>query len=171
MFSLRSKLFSRAFQTKPKFGYNAYQFRTMPVGVRHASGLRQLAKKYGSVAVGTYLTLSFSVFCCCLASIQVLGIDQKDVAEVFNKVKTAVGIDTTPHEETKVDLEEAGEVVSYMPEFMQNPTVVKVTTTLLLATAMTKLFTPLKVAITVAIVPTVARTLTRLGYIKGRTGK
>lgn len=137
------------------------------MGLRRASGLRQMIRQYGSVAIGTYLTLSFTVFLSCVASIQILGIDQKDVYMAFNKIKNALGIETIPiDEQLENESQDSGKVISSLPAWMNNPTVVKVATVFLLASAITKLFTPIKLGVTVAIVPTVHKVLKRLGYIK-----
>jgi hypothetical protein len=145
-------------------------FRRAPFAARpqlRQASFRQVVRQYGWIALGTYSTLSFVTFSSCLAAIQVLGIDQKDVYKVVNYLKKSIGVHpSTPAQETKLDPKEPKKVVSYLPEWFNNPTVIKVTTVILLASAMTKLFTPIKIAITVAILPTVAKTLRRMGYIK-----
>lgn len=60
--------------------------------------------------------------------------------------------------------------ISMLPEWMRNPATRQVLTNVLLAMAMTKLFLPIKLGITAAITPMVARKLRDLGFQLGQKG-
>ncbi|KAL2917807.1 DUF1279 superfamily [Polyrhizophydium stewartii] len=154
-------------------------------------GINGLLREYGAVALGVYFSMSFLVFCCCFASITFLGINETHIARVFAQLKRLVGLGTKPDGEAPVSAggrdsaEEASSaasssaereqaerksVLDWLPEWARNPTVVRIGTNALLAMAMTKLFVPIKVAITAAIVPSVAKRLRAMGFNIGTSG-
>ncbi|KAK5665667.1 hypothetical protein BDV3_006722 [Batrachochytrium dendrobatidis] len=132
------------------------------------TGIRFLLRQYGTVALGTYMVLSFTVFCGCLTSITFLGIDETHIATAFNYVKSLVGIqpdssiplsDTDPAESKKMF-----ESMTWLPEWARSPDMIRIVTNVLLAMAMTKLFTPFKIAITAATVPSIAKRIRSMNF-------
>lgn len=119
--------------------------------------------EYGPISVGVYLTLSFTVFCCCLASIQILDIDAQSLKSVFDRIKGAFGYESSPNPSPS-------EPITWLPEWAKSPAVQSVGTKVLLAIGMTKLFVPLKVGMTAAITPMVAKKLRAMGFNLGQKG-
>ncbi|KAI8921555.1 hypothetical protein BC831DRAFT_405130, partial [Entophlyctis helioformis] len=120
-----------------------------------AGGIKALLREYGTVALGTYLTLSFIVFCGCLSSIVFLGINETHIAHAFTSIKAAFGFapktDSSAEDDAAQDAANEAKAKSslfdILPEWARSPFVVTMGTNVLLAMAMTKLFSPLKVAI------------------------
>ncbi|KAI8910890.1 hypothetical protein EDD86DRAFT_203866 [Gorgonomyces haynaldii] len=130
---------------------------------RHASGLSTLVRDYGTVAVGTYLTMSFTFFCGCLGSIYFLGVTSEDVKGVFDKLWGFLGYEPSKSSDSDSWF---SKLVEKLPEWAKTPQVMDATTNILLALGMTKLFVPVKLAITASIVPSVARFLRARKWIK-----
>ncbi|KAI8821649.1 Sucrase/ferredoxin-like-domain-containing protein [Fimicolochytrium jonesii] len=139
---------------------------------------KSLLREYGPIATITYLTLSFMTFCACLTSIMVLGIDQKQIKTAFRKIKEFLGFHPAdPEPELRaadaLNDETAKEPTwweRHMPEWLKNPATHAMLTNILLAMAMTKMFLPIKLGITAAIVPTVAKKLRSMGFNLGTKG-
>lgn len=141
-----------------------------PLHRNAASGARQTAQQYGTLAVGVYLTLSFTTFCCCLSSIYFLGVTQESVSKVFARIYNLLGMDKKKKDvDVELDEEKPGvlqRLFKVLPEGLKTPGVVQTATNILLAMAMTKLLTPIKLGITAAVVPSIAKYLRSMGYIK-----
>ncbi|KAJ3035100.1 hypothetical protein HDV00_004322 [Rhizophlyctis rosea] len=135
---------------------------------------KSLTREYGPLALATYLTMSFLTFCACFASITFFGVDQARIQAALDYVKAALGFHVpTPEERQQKEQEETKESakwLQYLPEWTKDPAVRTVLTNVLLAMAMTKLFMPIKIAITAAIVPSVARKLRSMGFNLGQKG-
>eukprot|EP00842_Homolaphlyctis_polyrhiza_P002529 jgi/Hompol1/3277/HPOL_003197-RA len=123
-----------------------------------SQGVVNLVRDYGTVAVVVYFTLSFTVFWLCFASITFLGVNETHISAAFNYVKSFVGI--KPADKAVEDASDAKPektILDMLPEWAKSPLVLRVGANMLLALLMTKLFIPIKVGITAAIVPSVAR--------------
>ncbi|KAJ3292190.1 hypothetical protein HK104_005515 [Borealophlyctis nickersoniae] len=135
---------------------------------------RSLSREYGPIALGVYLTLSFITFCGCFISITVLGIDSAQIRAALDYVKAKLGFHVpTPEEraaEDSEDKEESRKWVTYLPEWAREPAVLTTSRNVLLAMAMTKLFMPIKLGITAAVTPAVAKKLRNLGFNLGQKG-
>ncbi|KAJ3175975.1 hypothetical protein HDU87_005640 [Geranomyces variabilis] len=136
---------------------------------------KSLMREYGPIATGVYLSLSFLTFCACLTSIVVLGIDEAQIKRWFALVRSAVGfppaVDAKPVAEVAEDAtSEPTFWAKITPEWMRSPTTRHAITTVLLAMGMTKLFMPVKLGITVAITPFVAKKLRSFGFQLGQKG-
>ncbi|TPX66625.1 hypothetical protein SpCBS45565_g04347 [Spizellomyces sp. 'palustris'] len=132
---------------------------------------KSLTREYGPIAVGVYLSLSFLTFCACLTAITAFGIDEAQIKGWFDKFRSMVGFPPSPTP-TNPDTEPNTETndKTYLPTIFQNPTTRQTLTTILLAMAMTKLFLPIKLGITAAITPFVAKKLRNLGFELGTKG-
>ncbi|KAJ3158860.1 hypothetical protein HDU86_002548 [Geranomyces michiganensis] len=136
---------------------------------------KSLMREYGPIATGVYLSLSFLTFCACLTSIVVLGIDEAQIKRWFAMVRSAVGF--PPASDDSKAIEIADDVnteptfwAKITPEWMRSPTTRHAITTVLLAMGMTKLFMPVKLGITAAITPFVAKKLRSFGFQLGQKG-
>jgi hypothetical protein len=128
--------------------------------------MRTIARQYGSLAVGVYFTLSFSTFMVCLSTVYFAGITQKDVSRLFQKIKGFFGIEPSKPKENGKDEEGfLSGILKSLPEWAQHPKIIDLGTNVLIALGMAKLLIPVKLTITAAIVPSVARYLKRLGYM------
>lgn len=123
----------------------------------------QLTRKYGTLAIGVYLSLSFVVFCGCFISITMLGITSKDIKRVLDNFKRFIGI--------KPETLQAHESTAFDNLFkklnIQDPNIIQFITNFFLAFAMTKLFSPFKIVACAFIVPGLARKLQRMGLDLG----
>ncbi|KAI8897247.1 hypothetical protein BC833DRAFT_552863 [Globomyces pollinis-pini] len=132
-----------------------FQTRSLPT-------FTQLSKEYGLLALGIYSIFSFSTFCGCYYYITSQNFTGKDLTKLFNKVRTFFGLETEKHEPT----EPLHNRYDWLPAWTQDPTFVRISTNVLLAMGMTKLFAPIKIGLTALIVPGVSRKLKALGWIK-----
>ncbi|KAJ1343717.1 hypothetical protein BSLG_001698 [Batrachochytrium salamandrivorans] len=148
-----------------------YTTHTPATTSNRQQGIQSLLREYGPLALGVYLTLSFTIFCCCLASISFLGIDESHIAAAFAYLKGWVGYtQEADAAQTKVvspaaDKDQAiSTAISWLPEWAQSPAAIRIGSNILLAMAMTKLFMLLKIAITAAIVPAVSKRARSMGF-------
>ena len=125
-----------------------------------AAGLRELATKYGPVAVGTYLALSFSTFCTLFVAIE----SHLDVEALLKRVMGAsVDVQSTLKAwglAKRADDEEQpqtlyGRVVSKAPSAA-------------LALLISKALIPIKVPVAAVLTPAVARILEARGLVARR---
>ncbi|KAJ1344502.1 hypothetical protein BSLG_000026 [Batrachochytrium salamandrivorans] len=156
---------------------NPYTTHTPATTSNRQQGIQSLLREYGPLALGVYLTLSFTIFCCCLASISFLGIDESHIAAAFAYLKGWVGYtQEADAAQTEVaspaaDKDQAiSTAISWLPEWAQSPAAIRIGSNILLAMAMTKLFMPLKIAITAAIVPAVSKRARSMGFTFGQKG-
>ena len=117
------------------------------------------------------MSLSFTIFCCCYASITLLGIEAQTVADVLSSIKSHIpGLSS--------DSKEAMGSINPHPEpphtksspTNQNTLWMNIGANLVLAMAMTKLFVPIKVGLTAYLTPRVAKKLRSLGFNLGKPG-
>ncbi|TPX47824.1 hypothetical protein SeLEV6574_g02429 [Synchytrium endobioticum] len=137
-------------------------------------GLRALMKEYGPIAVGVYCVLAFIAFWTCFVSIRFFGIDEDKVQTVFDYIKKLLGMNVKSAQEKAAEAlerakeaQEREETKSGFRKFISSPAFTSFATTFLLAAAMTKLFLPLKLAITAFATPIVARRLRASGIDLG----
>ena len=121
--------------------------------------------------------MSFLTFCACFASITFLGVDQTKIRSAIDYAKGSLGFHVpTPEElarreaEAKEEQQESAEWLKYLPEWTKDPSIRAHMTNVLLAMGMTKLFMPVKLGITAAIVPGVAKKLRGMGFNLGQKG-
>jgi hypothetical protein len=108
------------------------------------------------------MSLSFTIFCCCYASIALLGIDAQSLKGLLSTVKSHIpGLSST-------DPKESNSTPTLPQENSGNnkdDTIwMNLGANLVLAIAMTKLFVPLKVGLTAYLTPKVAKKLRSLGF-------
>ena len=120
--------------------------------------LKDLVTKYGPIALGTYLSISFVTFCSLFIAIE----NHLDVEAVLKQVLgTGVDVETTLRAwgYTKPGHEQAGEPVTlYQYAASKAPHAA-------LALLLSKALIPLKVPVAAALTPTVARILEARGII------
>ncbi|KAJ3019709.1 hypothetical protein HKX48_001865 [Thoreauomyces humboldtii] len=143
---------------------------------------KSLSREYGPIALGVYLSLSFMTFCACLTSITVLGVDQAQISGWWKTIKTTLGFPPAPGSGSESEASsmepsdrdaaaaEAKGWSAMLPEWTRNPSTRHMLTSVLLAMGMTKLFLPVKLAITMAITPMVAKRLRSFGFQLGQKG-
>ncbi|KAI8918431.1 Sucrase/ferredoxin-like-domain-containing protein [Powellomyces hirtus] len=131
---------------------------------------KSLTREYGPIALGVYLSLSFMTFCLCLTCITVLNIDEAQIKAIFAYIKSMLGFTPADPAPPAVPTQAAPAWVAWMPEWMRSPQTRQILTSVLLAMGMTKLFLPIKLAITAAITPMVARKLRSFGFQLGQKG-
>ncbi|KAJ3035089.1 hypothetical protein HK097_004293, partial [Rhizophlyctis rosea] len=138
---------------------------------------RSLAREYGPLALTVYLTMSFLTFCACFASITFLGVDQTKIRAALDSIKQTLGFHVpTPTEiaareaESQLEQKESAKWMQYLPEWTRDPAVRVHMTNFLLAMGMTKLFMPVKLGITAAVVPGLAKKLRGMGFNLGQKG-
>ncbi len=133
---------------------------------RQKSSIRQLTQDYGMLAVGVYAGLSFSTFCGCLYSVTYMGITQEDISKVWNRLRGAIGLETNSSQPKDDGESTISTLWKKMPAWAQTPENSQRVTNVLLAMGMTKLFSPLKLAITAMIVPPLGKRLVAKGLLK-----
>ena len=131
----------------------------------NSSSLAQKTKEYGLLSIIVYSTLSFSTFCGCLFSISKLELTSKDFTNGLNKVRIAVGMDPVEIEEAPAEKEES-RIYKHLPDWAKTEQAQRVATNVLLAMGMTKLFAPVKIGLTAMIVPSLARKLKSVGWMR-----
>jgi hypothetical protein len=89
-----------------------------------------------------------------------MGITQEDVSKIGNRIKEAVGMKISNEPQTE------STVWKSMPAWIKTPRNAQIMTNVLIAMGMTKLFSPIKIGITAAIVPGLGRRLKAKGWIK-----
>ena len=127
--------------------------------------LAQKTKQYGMLSVLVYSSLSFTTFCGCIFAISRLDLTTRDLTNVLNKVRVAIGIDPVVYEE-EPEQKDQSKIYTMLPEWAKTERVRKGATNVLLAMAMTKLFAPVKIGLTAMIVPSLARKLRTMGLLK-----
>ena len=130
---------------------------------------RQLFRKYGTIALSVYLSLTFLVFSSCFAAISFLDLSAKDIDALFSRIKTFLGFPTTQGE-SEVEEEKKDGILSRFFVWMdiRDPRIQSLTQTFILALALAKLFSPVKLAITATITPSIARRMQALGLDLGQ---
>ncbi|RKP03904.1 hypothetical protein CXG81DRAFT_3619, partial [Caulochytrium protostelioides] len=132
------------------------------------SPLKRLVREYGVIVFVLYMGLAFLVYLVCLSAITFAGVDQAMIEGWLDRAKRAFGLDVpTPEERAAaraaVDPQQSW-VRRFLPASMQSEAVVTFVHNSLLAMVMTKLFFPIKLAITAAAAPRVSRWLRRMGF-------
>jgi hypothetical protein len=93
-----------------------------------------------------------------------MGITQDDLSKVFNRIRQSIGMQVQePDPETK---KEDSQLWKMLPEWIKTPENSQRMTNVLLAMAMTKLFSPLKLAVTAMIVPPLGKKLVEKGLLR-----
>ncbi|KAI9099523.1 Sucrase/ferredoxin-like-domain-containing protein [Phlyctochytrium arcticum] len=133
--------------------------------------IKSLTREYGPIAVAVYLTFSFSTFLLCLGLISTYEIDAAKLSEVFTTLKSYLGIAAPSPSEVEEEAEpKQSELFNLLPERFRTPEVRAGATMVLLAMAMTKLFLPIKLGLTAAVTPLVAKRLRTMGFHLGTKG-
>ena len=138
------------------------RFLTIPSSSRSSPG--QLSKEYGLLTVAVYISLAFPTFLGCLYSITYLGVTQKDIKKIFEKVKTTMGIPPSPAASQSTSTESHD--WDWLPEWAQSESTINFLSNVLLAMGMTKIFAPIKIGLTAIIVPSLGRRLKAMGIIR-----
>lgn len=113
---------------------------------------------------------SFVFFCLCYASIAYFGFDAEVLLRKVKKVREwAMGVSDDEDGVKVVVVEEPSSTTTTESSETKKPNSNLTTTasTILLAMGMTKLFLPIKLMLTAALTPLVARRLRRLGFDVG----
>lgn len=137
------------------------RLRRFPALRRHSSTSSKVTREYGPIVLVVYSCIAVPTFFGCLYSVTYMGITQQDVRKVFIRIKTLIGF------EPSTDILKEGDVkstIDWLPEFAQTEQFTNFTTNVLIAMGMTKLFTPIKLALTAVLVPPLGRRLRALGY-------
>lgn len=124
--------------------------------------IARLTREYGRIAVFVYTTLTFTVFVCCYLAIASFGVDVHDVLEKFHGLREVFGWNTTD-----ADREQATQAKQNQDDSEKVKPPFFSWTNWLLALALTKVFVPVKLLLTTAITPTVARILRARGWEVG----
>lgn len=94
-----------------------------------------------------------------------MGVTQKDVKNVFEKIKTSLGFPPSPPSPV-VPVADADHNWDWLPEFARSEGFINFLSNALLAMGMTKIFAPIKLGLTAIIVPPLGRKLKAMGIIK-----
>jgi hypothetical protein len=121
--------------------------------------MSRLVREYGRIAFVVYGALTFTTFCCCYLSIVYLGVDVHALLHKFHNLRHSAGLGAiTDAEQTTMNQvkDEKGKERNFFSW-----------QTWLLALAMTKVFVPVKLGLTAAFTPTVAKILRQRGWAVG----
>jgi hypothetical protein len=160
---LNARLPFNRFHRQPTYRFYSQQVTT------EKETFRSITRKYGVVAVGVYLSISFTVFCSILGSMTFMNISPHDIQSFLYRIKSSI-----PFLHSSQDLDKEEEQVRQEAEQAQhegilgwihsqlessNPEMVQFMTNAVLAMAVAKLFSPIKLAITVLVLDLVGNNI------------
>ena len=132
-----------------------------------SSSMAQLSREYGLLAFAVYCSLAFPTFCGCLYAITYMGVTQKDVKKMFERIKNFFGFPpSSPPPAAPSASPEKSHNWDWLPEWARSEATIDFLSNCLLAMGMTKIFAPIKIGLTAFIVPPLGRRLKAMGIIR-----